>query len=227
MATKELYEKIINDLIRRHYLDPKKFISRMQSAVQDHYFDVLPISSVNSKYNFKTKKLIIDDITRWKLLDNIAYEEVELYEPVAEELLPQLKTNIITLHLNCSRFEVTREYKNIYAPDGDFELIMSYPKLHLTCADGKLTLKAGSVNHLESLYLVDNLHDCETNVTIDTVTLGSNAIFNRLFWGNEDIKNLAKFLTDAKVKTLIIDGYFENVADKQNLDSIFPNIVYL
>lgn len=223
MASVELYERVINKLISRNKLDLRNFVALMGDSSQYHKFEVLHISSVFSKYKYKTKVLVLDDYKKEYLIDNVDFEEIDLSTPIDRNLLKLQKP--ITLHLLYDKIEIDREYKEIWTWK-DVELTVSYPNLKIN-NDGKLKFKAGSLNHLDSLHLISFDHVLETEITIDTVTLGSNIIFDRIIYNyNNSIDILIKFLKDAQVKKLIIEGYFERETDKEKIEKAFPNLIY-
>lgn len=230
MASKELYARVINDLINHGHLDAGKFISRIGDSIRDHKFDKLRLSSVHGKYSYTTRVLVVDIMTekRLELIKKITYDEIDLVnDPVDRNFLKSLTCPIISICLKDESFEVDREYKEI-STDGNVELTVNYPKMQIINYGYGIKFSAGTVDHLESLYLISFNHNLETNITIDTVTLGSNIVFGRMIYDGNSLENLIKFLKTSNVKNLIVDGYFETEAedDKMLLEKSFPNVIY-
>lgn len=224
MASTELYEKVVNKLISLNRMDLGIFVSLLGDNSQHHKFEILYISSVSSKYKYRTNLLVLDDYKKEDLIDNVDFEELDISTPVNRNLLEIQKP--ITLHLLYDRIEIDREYKEIYTQK-DVELIVSYPNLKVI-NDGKLKFKVGSFDHIDSLYLISFDHVLETEITIDIVTLASNIVFDRMIYYDDNIDILIKFLKDAQVKKLIIEGHFERGAEKEKLklETAFPNLIY-
>lgn len=187
--------------------------------VTQHLFTELRLSKTHSKRNFRTNLLIVDCD---KPYDHVTFEEILFTKT---EFMKKDILVPVSVELENETFTVDKPYKSLVVT-GTVELIINQPVLNIVNSDRcAVKLTAGSCNVIDHLSIIDSENNFETsNVKINRVFIKSMHVIGRVFYFEPFFTNLINFLRDIEVKTIVIDGYFEDKEDGVRFAESLPGV---